>query len=253
MRAMIAAAACALALTAVASAQTDSGSGGYLRLASPALSVSGGGLSSLIKRADVQTGLKLNLRQRNELGALLREPNQIRVAVTMSEQDARDPDALQRQADEQVQAQLGRHDEKIKAILTDEQWNRLQQLALQWKGPLALAEPPVAKSVGFSREAAAQVSKYAAEYAATKSEVMASLARTQEDVSPDGSQRRVAARIDTSELDRRFSPARKKLLKAKAKAETSILGVLNPDELKRWAEACGKPFTFRSDIKGMRF
>ncbi len=224
-----------------------------LRLATPALRIAGASLTALLRRADVQNGLKLGIRQRNELSDILAQPSQMRVAVTLSGSDANDPGSAQRQADEQIRAQLGDHDARIKAVLTAEQWDRLQQLSLQWRGPLAMAEPEVAQQVRLSAEHRSEVARIAAEYAAVKSEVMASIAQKQEDASPDGSRRMVAIRLDTSELDKRFSPARQKLEKAKQDAERTILAALDPDERARWKAACGATFTFRSDIKGLRF
>jgi hypothetical protein len=177
----------------------------------------------------------------------------MRVAVTLRGSDANDPSAAHRQADEQIRAQLGDQDARIKAILTSEQWDRLQQISLQWRGPLAMAEPGVAQQMQLSAEHRSEVARIAAEYAAVKSEVMASLAQKQEDASMDGSRRMVAIRLDTSELEKRFSPARQKLEKAKQDAERRIMEVLDRDERARWRAACGDPFTVRADIKGLRF
>lgn len=235
-----------------ASAQVSVTVGGS-QLTTSALSVAGSGPRTLLRRADVQSHLHLNMHQKAQLNEMWKSPEQMRVALTFSGQDAPDPDAARRQAEEQIRAQLGDRDAAIKAILTSEQWDRLTQLDLQWRGVLALADPQVAKLVELSSESQVEVVRIAAAYTATKTEVMTSLSQKTEDSSPDGTRRAIMMRIDTSELDKPFSPARKKLERAKQEAEKQINSVLTPDEKARWRKAIGEPFTFRADIKGLRF
>ncbi|MBM3495989.1 MAG: hypothetical protein FJX72_16950 [Armatimonadetes bacterium] len=224
-----------------------------MRLALPALSVAGGGVSTLIRRSDVQGALRLGMRQRSAINETLNQQQPGRVMVSVRADQNSTPDSLRQQADDQIRAQIGDRDGQIKAVLKAEQWERLLQLDLQWRGPLALADPKVAARVELSGETRSLIAPVATVYNATKSEVMASLAQRHEDVSPDGSRRSIAMRLNTSELDKPMSPARKKLEKAKREAEDEILGALTPDEKRRWKSACGEPFTFRSDIKGSRF
>ncbi len=224
-----------------------------LRLANPAIRVAGGGLSSLIRRADVQRAIHLSMRQRAELDAVFQGSASGRVVVSVRGEETASRNALQQQADEQIRAQLGDADGKIKAVLTAEQWTRLNQLDLQWRGPLAMADQVVAERLKLSQESRNEIAPIAARYGAVKSEVMASLTQAQEDVSPDGSRRTVMMRVNADELERPFSPARQKLKKAKREAEKAILAILTEDERSRWTAACGAPFTFRADIKGLRF
>ncbi len=225
----------------------------HLSLTMPAIRVAGGGLSSLIRRSDVQGALRLGMRQRAALDELFREGTPGRVMVSVRADQGSSPDSLQQQVDEQLRAQLGDHDAKIRAILTAEQWDRLNQLDLQWRGPLAMADTQVAERLKLSRESRNEIAPIAAQYQAVKSEVMASLSQKQEDVSPDGSRRAVMMRINASELEKPLSPARKKLEKAKKEAEAAILAAISDDERSRWNAACGEPFKFRADIKGLRF
>lgn len=227
--------------------------GQAFRFVAPSVGIGKMSLMALLKRPDVQNGIQLDLRQRNELQALLAEPSQLRVSVAVRG-DASDAGRnAQQQAEEQIRQQLDGGEARIKAILRPEQWERLQQIRLQWQGPLALAEPEVAQKAELSAEHRSEIARIAAEYAAVKSEVLASLSQTREDASPDGTRRMVAVRLDTSELDKPFSPARKKLEKAKKEAERQILAVLSREERARWDSMCGKPFTFRTDLKGLRF
>jgi hypothetical protein len=224
-----------------------------LRLAAPTISISGSGLSTLIRRADVQGALSLGMRQKNAINELFSQQAPGRVMVSVRGDSSSSPESLQRQVDEQLRTQLTNRDDQIKAILTPEQWNRLLELDLQWRGPLAMADSRVAERLQLGSETRAVIAEAAREYAGVKSEVLSSLASKREDVSPDGTRRAIAMRLDTSELDKPFSPARKKLEKAKQAAERKVLDSLTPEELERWKAACGKPFTFRSDIKGFRF
>ena len=169
-----------------------------MALALPAIRVSSGGISSLIQRADVQGTLHLGIRQKNALSELFSQSTPGRVTVSVRGDQNSTPDSLQEQVEQQVRAQLGGHDAQIKAILNEEQWRRLQELSLQWRGPLALADTSVAQRVELSRDTRVAIEPFATRYNATKSEVFASLSQKQEDVSPDGSRRAVMMRVNAS-------------------------------------------------------
>lgn len=235
----------------IASRAQDSGVS--LRLAAPAVRVSGGGLSALVQRPDVQGALALGMRQRTAIRELFAAGDQRRVMVSVQGDQSTTPDALQRQVDEQIRSQLTGRDNQIKAILKPEQWSRLLELDLQWRGPMALADDEVARRLEISAASRSRIASIVAAYNAEKSEVLASLSQTQQDTSPDGSRRVIAMRLDTSELDKPMSPARKRLEKAKREADARALEALTDEERGRWKAACGDPFTFRADIKGHRF
>lgn len=204
---------------------------------------------TLLRRPDVQNGLRLSLRQRNLLAELLQEPPRISVRVEQRMEGS----PAGRGEPAEVRTSVNTSESQVLAVLTDEQKARLEELRLQWRGPLALAEPKVADKVGLRPDARAEIGRIAAEYEKVKSEVMQSLAQVQEAVSPDGTQRSVAVRLDTSELERPLSPLRKRLQRAKKSAEEKILALLQPEERERWDALCGAPFTFRSGLPGLRF
>lgn len=229
----------------------DAGPG--IGLSQPVIRIGDTTLTALIQRPDVQGALSLGMRQRAALRDIFAANTEQRVMVSVRSDRGADPGAVQRQGDEQLRVQLSGRDTKVRAILKPEQWERLQQLELQWRGPLALADADVANRVDISGATRSKIAPIAAAYQKEKSEVLASLTQTREDTSPDGTRRTVAVRMDTSELDRPLSPARKRLEKAKRDADAQILAALTPEERERWKAACGEPFTFRADIKGHRF
>ena len=147
---------------------------------------------------------------------------------------------------------MGDVEARIRKILRPEQWQRLQELSLQWRGPLALADPEIAEKVKLQPERRAEIAAIASRYAAAKSEVLMSLTQISEDASADGSRRTVAVRLDTSELEKPMSPARQKIEAAKKEAENKILSLLSDEEQANWQALCGKPFTFRKDLPGLR-
>lgn len=216
----------------------------------PAIRVASSGTLSLIRRSDVQNGLRLSLRQRNELQALLAAPQQFRLLLNLGADSA---NGGPRQAEDQVEQQAGDHEARLRAILDEKQWARLAQIRLQWQGALALAEPATADLAGLSDNSRNAVVAIAAEYEDVRREVFASLTRKREEDSSNGTRRRIAIRIDTAELEQPGSPAYKKLAVAKKDAEERIIKSLLDTEKKAWAKACGAPFVFRADIKGLRF
>lgn len=209
-------------------------------------------LLPLIRRADVQQEIRLTLQQKDALADVLDSAKRpVRISVT-ADQNSTEADR-QKQIADQIAAQLGAPEEKIKAALRPEQYDRLMQLLYQWRGPLILSDTPVADKLHVAPERRAQIGKAAAEYERVKQEVMASLTQQTEQNSPDGGRRAVMMRVDTSELSKPLSPAYKKLSAAKKQAEDAILAALSPDERAAWKTAQGAPFAFRQDLPGNRF
>jgi len=204
----------------------------------------------LLKRPDVQNALGLSVRQRRRLQELLQHDPQVRaetrVTVRASERDA----AL---TEVETRPERSSDANSLMVVLTDSQKQRLRQLRLQWRGPLVIAEPDVAGALQLSSEVRGQITQIVSEYRRIKGEILQSLAQTEETLSPDGRRRSVAMKLDTAELERPFSPARRRLLKAKKEAEERILALLTDEEKGRWRELCGAPFSFRADLGGLRF
>lgn len=226
---------------------------GGLRFGSPIMVSGGTGLLPLLRRSDVQSGVSLSLRQKQQLAEVLNSPQ--RITINMVNNGNLDEEARRKEMEKQVAAQLGGPEEKIKAVLRPEQFARLQELMLQWRGPLILGDAKTADRLKISPESRAEIHKAAAEYQAVKAEVMASLTQVNDTPGQDGPNKslRRMVRVNTEELEYPLSPAYKKLDAAKKEAEKRILDVLTPEERDSWRKAQGAPFTFRTDIRGNRF
>ena len=164
-------------------------------------------------------------------------------------------DERKKEMEKQIAAQLGGPEEKIKAILKPEQYSRLQELMLQWRGPVILGDAKIADKLKIEPEHRSQIAQIVSEYNAAKMKVMASLTQVDDRPSQDGNNVRLArvVRVNAEELENPLSPSYKELDSAKKEAEKRIMAILSPEESTAWHKAQGAPFTFRTDIKGNRF
>jgi hypothetical protein len=208
-------------------------------------------VTSLIKRADVQGHISMTIKQKNDLNDLMKGPQGIRVAI--ESQTPLSEEERSKKIREQIEAQLAAPEERIKSVLRPEQYSRLKELQLQWAGPLILSDSKTAAKVKISPEHQGEIGKIAAAYAQTKQDVMSALMQHETQSSPDGSQKAVMVRLNTKELENPVSPYTQKLTAAKKGAEQRIMAVLSAGEKDSWKTAQGAPFTFRTDLPGLRF
>jgi hypothetical protein len=223
---------------------------GGLPFGGPIMVSGGTNLLPLLKRPDVQSTLGLGLRQKNELNDVLNSPQKF--TIKMVDNGNLSDDERKKEMDKQIAAQLGGPEEKIKAILKPEQYSRLQELMLQWRGPIILGDAKVADRLKLEPEHRAQIAQIVSEYNAEKMKVMASLTQVSDSSDGAGNSGKVQRmmRVNTQELENPLSPSYKALDGAKKDAEKRILAVLSSDEAAAWQKAQGAPFTFRTDIKG---
>jgi hypothetical protein len=231
---------------------TPFGAGGF-RIGGPIMMSGGNTLVPLLRRSDVQSGIALSLRQKQQLAEILNSPQ--RITINMVNNGNLDEEARKKEMEKQVAAQLGGPEEKVKALLKPDQFERLQELLLQWKGPLILGDAKSADRLKLSPESRTDIAKAVNEYQAVKNEVMASLTQVNDTPGQDGPNKslRRMVKVNTQELENQLSPAYKKLDAAKKDAEKRILDALDPAERDSWRKAQGAPFTFRTDIPGNRF
>ncbi|MCX6360895.1 MAG: hypothetical protein NT029_13875 [Armatimonadetes bacterium] len=215
------------------------------------LRLGGSSLMTLVRRPDVQRHLEVSMNQRAKLEETTVKPQAIRVSVQGG--DGANQADTQRKIEDQIKAQLGDRDAKLKEVLRPEQYQRLVQLDRQWRGPLSLADADVAAAAGVGAEARSRIAAISGEYEREKQAVMMELAQKQKDASPDGSKRSVMIKMDTKQLENPLSPQYQKLDKAKRAAEARALACLTAEEKKGWEAAQGAPFTFRKDVPGVRF
>lgn len=205
----------------------------------------------LLMRPEVQSEIRLSLKQRRALAALQEEAQ-----ITMREQIAANfrqdlrnltPEERRQRIQElrngftaQMSPFQGELNPKVKAILKEEQIQRLHELDLQYRGPLALADSRVAEEVKLSPESRSEIAKIASEY---QQEAQKTIQQAMQEWREKGGLQ-VAPFPD---FQNRLSPVGRKLHEARKNAEEDILSVLTPEEQYRWKDAQGKKFTFRSD------
>lgn len=219
----------------------------------PMLVMGGNSLLPLLKRGDVQNGISLTLKQKNELADLLVGNKPVQITARVESATPLSEEERNKKIREQIEAQLNGPEEKIKAILKPEQYDRLVQIQYQWKGLLLLMNQKVSERMKITPDHRSEIMKINAEYQKVKQEVMMSLMQQSNDGSPDGSRRATRIQINAQELDKPLSPAYKKLDAAKTEAEKKILDVLSDEEKANWKAALGAQFTFRTDLPGNRF
>ncbi len=211
--------------------------------------MAGANLQTLVlRRPEVQKHLDLNLNQRNTLSEILDPAKGGRFAIQVESGPHASDKSPEEQIREQVNTQETNRDLLLRNVLTESQVKRLHELTLQWRGPMAIADDRLTKSMSISKEARAAAAKATAAYEEVKSAVMQRLAKVNEE-SPGA----ISVRLDLSELDNPLSPNYKELDAARDRAEAKILAALSSLEKAAWRAAKGEPFTFRSDKRGTRF
>jgi hypothetical protein len=111
--------------------------------------------------------------------------------------------------------------EKLDKILKPEQLTRLNQLALQRQGTMALTRPDIAKQIGLSQEQQEKIEKI------------------QEDARPQGGFGGFQ-NLSDEERQKRFAEMRER----QEKAQTDMLAVLTDEQKTKFAEMKGKDFEF---------
>jgi hypothetical protein len=224
----------------------------------------GSRLRQLLERPEVQTHLKLTVRQKSDLGLNPRprsndrrpggrggesgtpgsapdgEAGRITLRVTGGPNDS--PEERQRRLNEvmesaraDIEAAGRTRDEKIKEVLSPEQYARLLELDLQRRGPLALGDAAVAEQVKLAANKRVLIANLALEAQRKISEARVEAIREQ------------GLPAYEQQMKNRLSPIRQKTDKVRREAEASILAQLSPDETARWQATQGEPFTFRID------
>lgn len=188
----------------------------------------------LLARPEVQTHLRLSLRQKAALeltpagkpklgsladGSMLEKA--IKSGIAMGESPAR------RQANEDT----------VRRVLRPEQLERLLQLGLQERGPLALSNPDVAPRVLLTPERRTEIHKIARDTDQANRTILAAFA----------ARPGISGESLWAEWNNRLSPTRRAMDRAKKEAEDKILALLTPDESLRWRKLVGEPFAFRTD------
>src|SRR5689334_5699593 len=134
----------ALAICAVAGAQEAPKPLSFMAMPS---STGGHSLLRLLRRAEVVTHLGLSLYQQKAIKDLAEDPNsgRLRISVQSQGNTPPDPQQIKQDIENQIAEQQKGVMDKIKDILKPEQFSRTQELAIQWKAALSLADSTVAE------------------------------------------------------------------------------------------------------------
>ncbi len=161
-------------------------------------------------------------------------------AVLDERRDARIAADKTRRETEQEQ-QSATQTQQMRSVLTPEQERRLAELVLQFRGPLALADPQVADQVGLSAPVRAAIQDVLAQASGETSRAIsgALLARMR-----NFSARRQAGLPVSPASD---SPKSAETARIRAEAERAVIALLPSDEKARWEQAQGKTFSFEVD------
>jgi hypothetical protein len=229
----------------------------------------------LLMRSDVQSHLRLDLRQKNAItqvieGAQQKQREQMQQIFRNRPQQQGNAQGLSREERrqqmrdamapmfEQMRAQQqkfeGELNEEIKKILSPQQAARLYQLDYQYRGPLALADPNVAQAVKLSPETQQAIAKIVNDYRTATGEARREFFQTMFQNNQNQGQQQPGQggrrpQFNPQDMQARLAPLQAKLDKMKKEAEDKIIAVLNAQEKANWQAATGEPFTFRKDIE----
>jgi hypothetical protein len=206
-------------------------------------------MRQVLRRDEVQSHLHLTVKQKTELDEMIKNPQGIKVSVEASQHS--NPEDLRKQVEEQVAKQSNENGDRIKSVLKPEQYKRLEELVLQWKGALSLNNGKVAYEVKISPEHRSAINQIMTDYYEKKQEIIMAAAQVEE--RNDGGNVARAVRIDGRKVFAPGSDSFKKLTVLKANAEAKIIAVLSAQEKSAWQAAQGDPFTFRADLPADRF
>jgi hypothetical protein len=210
---------------------------------------------SLLKRIDVQAGIGLTNGQRGQLeGVINAAPKPINVSVSRTSEGPGAPpsqDEIRQQIEEQLRKARGEQDDTLKSVLKPEQLQRLHEIWLQWRGPLALSDFRIAEEVRLTPETRDKIAAIVKEFDTLRDTIIRKHMQVQQDASPDGSQRRVMMRANFKDtLHNIFHIDRKAIEKAKKEAEDRVTAAMTSEETSRYREAMGKTMTFKLDETG---
>lgn len=254
-------------VTAFAAALVLTGFSVHLALAQggPGMMMFGGPGSSpmmsntlgLLMRPDVQTELRLDVRQRTAIAELM-EQSRNRMFERMQQrfrnngpQDFRNlPPEQRRQRGQEIREQMmaemqafqGEINDQIKKILRPEQIKRLYQLDLQWRGPLSMADPKVAEQIKLTPEHRNEILKLLNEFQQQNRELINKYFQQMR----ESGGFRPGQPPDFSAFQNPQSPLRREMDKNRKAAEEKALALLNAEEAANWKAAQGERFTFRN-------
>ena len=211
----------------------------------------------LLRRPEVQSELRLDLRQKNALAALEDKARSDGQQADLQRRQAQDPQQLRNLTPEQRLARFremnaqtqaasqpphGELTPQVKEILKPEQVTRLTQLDRQRRGPLSLADSKLSADVPLSPEHRREVQQILQGYQQQQNDIVRDAFESMRQTARQG---QPPPRLP--DFSSPLSPLRQKLAKIRKEAEQKAMDTLSPEEKASWQNAQGEPFTFRAD------
>ena len=233
----------------------------------------------LVRRDDVRSQILLSAKQLEALnGADKQMQQQIgqKMRDAMSALQSASPQERQAKLQEmQSQAKLisaeyqASQDKKIEAILKPDQWARLRELDLQWRGPMSLSDKKVGEPFRLTTDQRTKVEAALKQCQDTqRNAIMAGIGsftngapgkynRTTGGPPASGAAPGNATKGGgggsgfsiplAEEVQKRMAEFEKLTQTALRTGNTRVLAMLTQDQKQRWDKALGKPFAFRTN------
>ena len=186
----------------------------------------GGDLLRQSQQEAVQVELKITDAQKQKLTELSeksREGGREAMGAVMSKMRSAETDEQRDKIREEMQQVMEKQraatEAELKKILTPQQVQRLEQLALHSQGVMALADEKVAGNLGLAKPQQDQVQALMEEYGNKRSEIW--------------------EKLRSRELEREQADEQNEALKKEY--ETKIAAVLNPQQAEAWGKKLGPP------------
>src|SRR5438128_2647715 len=135
-------------------------------------------MRQVIKRDEVQSHLHLTVKQKADLDDLIKNPQGIKLNVEANQSS--NPEDLRKQVEDQIAKQTMATGDRFKATLKPEQYKRLEELVLQWKGALSLNNAKVASDLKLDPAHRSAISGIMSDYSAKKQEIIMEAAQVEE-------------------------------------------------------------------------
>ncbi len=222
---------------------------------------------ALLTRPDVQRTLMLTVKQKDALAELQNNAGeQFSQRMAQNFQDLRNmtPEERRAQRDQfrdrmqdTITQVTGELNKQAEAILKPDQVQRLRELDLQWRGPLALNDPKVAEAMALEPEQKEKLAALLQEFRQAQQKAMQTAFAAMRPPQPpapnaDGSTPPPApqARPNPMEMQARFRAAQQQVEQQMEKVRKGLsekaLAVLTDEQRQRWQTLQGKPFLFRN-------
>lgn len=179
----------------------------------------GGSRTGLLMRRDVAADIKLTDEQKSSLEKIQAEAQETmrnRIEEMRANGGGFDRDAMRAE----MEAFQKSNDEKIKAVLSTQQWNRLGQIQIQLAGNRAVMMPDVQKALGMTKEQIQQLE---------------SLRQNQEAANADLMQRMRDGELDREQMTE-ISKKNNEIMNAE------IAKVITPEQAQALKKLGGEPF-----------